>query len=210
MPAQSLVRRELFIHHPFEHSWSHASQGLWPTRRGACLLWFMLPPSQRQLPSLLLWLQYSISLSAFEFQSKPEADCKQMDGVIKIPQAGSTEAHGCKREAPLEECIPAPMLGFCLSGHLRTLRCEYTKQVLFTFSYLDSPWLSRLSTRPRFSRLPSVTSSPRPHTPHGATRLLSLLSSWGTNSPPPFMGVYYIHLGIAGNVSAYFISQHRS
>lgn len=122
------------------------------------------PPSQRQLPSLLLWLQYSISLSAFEFQSKPEADCKQMDGVIKIPQAGSKEAHGCKREAPLEERIPAPMLGFCLSGHLLALCCKYTKHVFFafTFFYLNSTQLSGLGPSPGFSSQPSVTSLPRP------------------------------------------------
>lgn len=121
-----------------------------------------LPPSQRQLPSLLLWLQYSVSLSAFEFQSKPEADCKQMDGVIKIPQAGSKEAHGCKREAPLEgRSIPAPMLGFCLSGHFLALCRKYTKHAAFAFSYPNSTWLSRLSTSPRFSRqpLPGLTAS---------------------------------------------------
>lgn len=124
----------------------------------------LLPPSQRQLPSLLLWLQYSISLSAFEFQSKPEADCKQMDGVIKSPQAGSKEARGCKRKVPLEEHIPAPMLGSCLSGHLLTFCWKHTKHAFFTFTYPNSTWLSRLSTRPRFSRQPSVTLSPRPYT----------------------------------------------
>lgn len=120
-----------------------------------------LPPSRRQLPSPL-WLQYSTSLSAFEFQSKP--DCKQMDGVIKIPQAGSKEARGCKREAPLEEHVPAPMLGSCLSRRPHPACCKHTRHVLFAFTYPNSTRLSRLSTSPAFPRQPSTTCSPRPLT----------------------------------------------
>lgn len=93
-------------------TWSQASQGLRPTRRGALPAVVYAPWGcsllRGQLPGPLLWLQHSSSLSAFEFQSKPEADCKQMDGVIKIPQAGSKEARGYKREALLEERYQRP------------------------------------------------------------------------------------------------------
>ena len=82
-------------------TWSQASRGLRPTRRGALPAVVYAPWGHSllrgQLPGPLLWLRHSSSLSAFEFQSKPEADCKQMDGVIKIPQAGSKEARGYKR-----------------------------------------------------------------------------------------------------------------
>lgn len=124
----------------------------------------LLPPSRRQLPSLLLWPQYSISLSAFEFQSKPEADCKQMDGVIKIPQGGSKATQGCKREALwkntfLHPCWVPASLGTC------SLFAENTPNtVFFTVTYPDSTLLSSLSSSPRFSRQPSVTASPRRYT----------------------------------------------
>ena len=89
-----------------------AYRGLRPTRRGALPAVVYAPWGRSllrgQLPSPLLWLRHSSSLSAFEFQSKPEADCKQMDGVIKTPQAGSKEACGYKREAPLEELYRSP------------------------------------------------------------------------------------------------------
>lgn len=120
----------------------------------------LLPPSPRQLPSLLLWLQYSISLSAFEFQSKPEADCKQMDGVIKIPQAGSQETQGCKREALwkntfLHPCWVPASLGTC------SLFAENTPNIVFfTFTCPDSTLLSSLSTSPRFSRQPLLLPLP--------------------------------------------------
>jgi hypothetical protein len=64
------------------------------------LLHEALLPSWRNLPSLLLWLQYHTSLSAFEFQSKSETDCKQMDGVIKIPKQGAKRLRAVKERLP--------------------------------------------------------------------------------------------------------------
>lgn len=121
-----------------------------------------LPPSRDSCPAPL-WLQYSTSLSAFEFQSKP--DCKQMDGVIKIPQAGSKEAHGRKREAPLEERVPAPLLGACRSGHPHPLGRQCTKHAVFPLTCPNRTWFSGLSTRPGSPGQPSTTSNLSSHQP---------------------------------------------
>lgn len=122
-----------------------------------------LAPSRRQPPSLLLWLQHSISLSAFEFQSKPEADCKQMDGVIKIPQAGSKEAHSCKRGSSgrTHSCTHAGFLPLW-APPCSPLQIHPTCLLRLHLSEFCPAF--RPSTNPRFRRQPSVTSSSRPYT----------------------------------------------
>lgn len=185
MPARTLVRTN--PPPPLEHAGPlPRSQGLWPVRR-ALPVWFLLREAAlrlRQLPSPLLWLQYSISLSAFEFQSKPEADCKQMDGVIKSPKQGAKRLVVVK-EAPREEGKNAFLHPRWVSASLGSslLFAANTPNVPSSPSPVRTLPRSQAQRQPTLCRQPSVTSSPRPYPSHPPSHQTALpLSSHGTNS----------------------------
>ena len=148
-----------------QSTWSQASRGLRPTRRGALPAVVYAPWGRSllrgQLPGPLLWLRHSSSLSAFEFQSKPEADCKQMDGVIKSPKQGAKRLVVIKRSS-FGSMIPAPMLGSCLCEPLLILCCKQTNHA--SFSPIQILLVFKAQTSPRVPRQPSVTSFPRTYT----------------------------------------------
>lgn len=154
-----------------------------------------LPPSQRQLPSPLLWLPKSTSLSAFEFQSRP--DCKQMDGVIKIPQAKrfmvvkerllwkNESQHPCwfsLLSAPTSS-LRLTQQTCCLHLHLSTFHLAFKAQ--------HQSGISQVT----FYILPSQTLT-FPATSHQTALAFELL---GYSSLDTF--TYYLHLGLASRIS---------